>query len=344
MRKVLFIGAVNRGNLPADGETAKNQILLAFLEERYGRIQLIDTFHWKRSPLIWWRLVFNIVFARGKTVLLSACTKSSYAISRLFNSFKRQGSLYYFVIGNSIAAGIESSNYKPKYYRQYRKIYVEGHSMVRIMRQHGLNNVEYLPNFKPIENKHIKTIKKSHIANLKVNFVFLSRICEEKGVSIIFDSMATLNNEGLEVKYSVTFLGPVSAKFQDRFIYSINNFKNAKHGGFLNLREETGYSLLSQYDVMLFPSFWEGEGFPGVLVDALIAGIPVIATDWHLNSEIIEEGKTGWLIKPYDVIALAEKMKYVINNREQLVEMSAYCMNRAPNYDYRRVLNVVDIS
>ena len=107
----------------------------------------------------------------------------------------------------------------------------------------------------------------------------------------------------------------------------INHFRNAKYGGFLNLQEESGYTVLSQYDVMIFPTYWEGEGFPGVLVDALIAGLPVIASNWHLNSEVIEEGKTGWLIEVNDVTALAEKMKYVIHNRDQLTKISTwfYC-------------------
>jgi len=212
------------------------------------------------------------------------------------------------------------------------------------MRQNGLKNTEFLPNFKPIENEHIRRNGKDLVTNSKLSFVFLSRICKEKGVSIIFDSMAVLNDEGLEDQYSVTFWGPVSTKFQETFNLSIKRFENAKYGGYLDLKGKSGYNVLSQYDVMLFPSIWEGEGFPGVLVDALISGLPVIASEWHLNSEIIEEGKTGWIIKAYDAKALAEKMQYVINNREQLTKMSSYCMNRASDYDYRKALSVVDLS
>ena len=30
---------------------------------------------------------------------------------------------------------------------------------------------------------------------------------------------------------------------------------------------------------MLFPTYWHGEGFPGIVIDAFVAGLLVVATD-----------------------------------------------------------------
>ena len=40
--------------------------------------------------------------------------------------------------------------------------------------------------------------------------------------------------------------------------------------------------------------------------------------------ETVKEGKNGLLVKPKDVSDLAEKMKYMINNKEKLEEMAKY--------------------
>jgi glycosyltransferase involved in cell wall biosynthesis len=56
-----------------------------------------------------------------------------------------------------------------------------------------------------------------------------------------------------------------------------------------------------------FLSYWKGEGFTGVIIDAFIAGVPVIATGWNMNTEIIEDGINGFVIPPNDTVSLANK-------------------------------------
>ena len=73
-------------------------------------------------------------------------------------------------------------------------------------------------------------------------------------------------------------------------------------------------NILAKYDAMLFPTYWHGEGFPGIIIDAFVSGLPVIATDWSLNADIIEDGKTGVILKENTVEALAEAMDAMINN------------------------------
>ena len=104
--------------------------------------------------------------------------------------------------------------------------------------------------------------------------------------------------------------------------------------------EEDGYNTLAQYNVMLFPTFWPGEGFPGVLIDALMAGLPVIASDWHFNSDIVQEGLTGKIIKSQDEDALYEAMKDVIKNPNKYHNMASYCQNQASNYDTKNIINI----
>lgn len=61
--------------------------------------------------------------------------------------------------------------------------------------------------------------------------------------------------------------------------------------------------LMQACDLMVLPSLW--EGFPYVVLEAMRAAKPVVATDSGGTSEAVEHGKTGLLIKPGDPRTLA---------------------------------------
>jgi len=109
------------------------------------------------------------------------------------------------------------------------------------------------------------------------------------------------------------------------------------------LQSVCGYQELSAFDMMVFPTYWQGEGFPGVIVDAFIAGLPVLASDWNLNSEVIEDGVTGLLFPAKDMIQLCDKMKYVIENRDILIPMRNKCLERARAFHSDTVLSGITL-
>ena len=52
----------------------------------------------------------------------------------------------------------------------------------------------------------------------------------------------------------------------------------------------------------------DGEGFAGTIIDAYSAGIPVIASDWKYNTELVLDGKTGLIFKSKDEEDLKKKL------------------------------------
>ena len=62
--------------------------------------------------------------------------------------------------------------------------------------------------------------------------------------------------------------------------------------------------------ILIFPSIWH-EGFPGVLLEAMVRGIPVICSDIGGLPEIVENGVTGLLFEPGNAEELAEKIQYL---------------------------------
>ncbi len=65
-------------------------------------------------------------------------------------------------------------------------------------------------------------------------------------------------------------------------------------------------ALLASADVFLLTSHW--EGFPLAVLEAMAAGLPVVATAVDGTPEAVEEGVTGFLAAPSDVETLAERV------------------------------------
>jgi glycosyltransferase involved in cell wall biosynthesis len=63
------------------------------------------------------------------------------------------------------------------------------------------------------------------------------------------------------------------------------------------------------------------DGFAMVLVQAMAAGLPVIATVNSGGPDLIEEGKQGFLVPIRDVDALKEKLLYLYEHPEERAEM-----------------------
>lgn len=72
------------------------------------------------------------------------------------------------------------------------------------------------------------------------------------------------------------------------------------------------YRFLPAFDIFVLSSV--KEGFPWVLIEAMSAKLPVIATDVGAVPEIIDDHKNGLLVKPKDPSGLANKIKEVLEN------------------------------
>ncbi len=75
-------------------------------------------------------------------------------------------------------------------------------------------------------------------------------------------------------------------------------------------RDATG--LLPDMDMLLLPSLTEGT--PMIILEAMAAGVPVIASDVGGIGEIIEDSRTGLLIKPRDSGAIVESVKALMDD------------------------------
>ena len=337
-KKLLFVGAVNVDAPPENGEEYKNQMLFGYLNTHFD-VKVIDTRNWSREPLTLIRLVFQMLFMPFDKIIISASSASVFRLLDSFRFFKgRMKKTIYFVIGGYFPKALADGRYKVRAYQSLSSIVVEGESMRKQLSVLGIKApIHVVPNFKNVEKIWGRLDRfDDHVTR----FIFVSRIAEQKGVDIIFQALSDPRLEPYQQNFHVDFYGPIEKGYEEIFKKGIDKNKVCQYKGYLDFANspESSYETMSNYHVMLFPTFWMGEGFPGAIIDAFICGIPVIATDWNMNKEVIDEGKTGAIIAVQDPKALANAMLDAMINRNAWQGMSQHCHDRASEFDTLKVL------
>lgn len=332
---IIFIGSINKDNKPTCGQTVKNQLLVEYLSKFTQRLVSIDTINWGHNPLILLKLLWYLLFYTKATFILSMSSLSAYKLIALIAKMKLKRDVIYWVIGGALSERIASAEFSVEPYKALSKIIVEGEQMYKTLSECGLNNCVKVSNF-----KNIIHITKSVKTDSLFRFVFLSRIHPAKGVNLIIDAVQNLNNQGYKSKFIVDFYGAFESDvYKDIFTEKIKTIDNVSYKGFLDLMDNSNYVRLATYDTMLFPTFWYGEGFPGVVVDAYIAGLPVIASDWNMNAEIVKDRVTGTIIPAENTEALIDAMQMYIDSVEDVGQMSREASKRSIQYDINYLLN-----
>jgi glycosyltransferase involved in cell wall biosynthesis len=79
--------------------------------------------------------------------------------------------------------------------------------------------------------------------------------------------------------------------------------------------------LMRDADLFVFPSLPEGEGMPGVLIEAGLSGLAVLATDVPGVKSVVEDGVTGLVVGTSDFAGLNERAFDLISDRKRLSAM-----------------------
>lgn len=337
MKRLVLIGPINNGSNPCTGDTMKNQIFVKRFREVFDDVKLVDTYHWHRKPWCLLSLLRIFIFFRSSKIIVSANPVCADKIINLIRILGLSKNSFYWVIGGIFHKKIEAGEFSKEKYSSLKAVFVQSPLMVSVLNSCGLYNVKYVPNSKYIEKI---PVKKTNFKS-RFHFVFLSRIEKEKGCDDIIKASEILSSSGYKDKYDITFYGKATNEpsYQKIFEQKIFEHHELIYKGVLDLKQSENYNILAQYHVMLFPTFWYGEGFPGVIIDAYIAGLPVIASDWNFNSDVVEEGKTGWLVPVQNVNKLAEKMIFAIEHPEIVQQFSVNSSEKAMLYDTRLILS-----
>ena len=329
-KNLVFIGTIKK--VANCGESMKNHLFIERFREVFDRVITVDVFQPRKRPLCIVRMVLVILMHPRCPVALSVSIDTG---DKILHLLQRLGCnrIYYWAVGGTLHEKLASGKYEIEPYRKLKAIYVQSPKIVAGLRELHIENVYHVNNSKRIDD--IPDISGRN--NDKISFLFLSRIHPDKGCAMIINCAKRLNEIGLNHRFVVDFYGKIDDIF-DGFMTMIESVDNVHYKGFLDLTSDKGYDVLATYDMMLFPTYWEGEGFPGVVIDAYIAGVPIIASNWNCNEEVID-ASTGIIIPHHDEEALFVAMKNTIIDGSQLKRLARNCQERAREYDNRQVLS-----
>ncbi len=99
--------------------------------------------------------------------------------------------------------------------------------------------------------------------------------------------------------------------------------------------------VLTLVDIIVLPSLF--EGFPFVLLEAMAAAKPVVASTVGGNSEAVKDGITGFLVRPRDIVHLADRILFLLENRILAKKMGQMGQERArQKFNLHKMVQKVD--
>lgn len=171
-----------------------------------------------------------------------------------------------------------------------------------------------------LENIQVDSVRKELNIPDKVSVVVhVGRLCETKGQHLLIHAASHLCKQGSEIIYLI--IGEDLAQngtYRQYLKDMTKEFKVDDCVWFLGQRSDIP-QLLAVADLLVLPS--SAEGFPLVILEAMAAGKPVVATNVGGVSEIVRHQETGLLIPAEDISSLAEAIFEMVQNPESAREM-----------------------
>lgn len=335
MSKILIVGNFGAGKDSFNGQTSKSRDYYNFLADRYGEESVIklDTSEWRKKIVSSYFKLYKYGNKAENIVLLLGANAAKYILPVVCKIKKKRGCrIFWPVVGGSLLFDGKSQKKLLPYFSKVDLIYFETKTMVEYFAGKGFDNVRYCPVF----SKRKLSVQ---FAPEKNNGVFklctYSRVCKEKGITEAVNAVKAINKDG--IKCTLDIFGVPYPDYVDEF-----NRITAGTDEYIHLKDylkgDGVIDKLYEYDAMLFPTFYDGEGFPIGVVECFSAGVPVIASDWHYNAEIIQHKTNGMIFDLKDTDGLVQCIGYLLGDRDEALKMRRNAYERSKDFDPKFVL------
>lgn len=333
--KVLVLGYFGKQSNIQEGQSVKTRNVSRILKEIGCDVVEFDTESFRYDKLAILNLLRMLASSRKVCVLpaynnLKWLLPVIYLFSVLFR-YK----IYLFTIGGRLHIYLKTLPLHRYMLRRIERIFNETHLLgSKLKEMYGYKNLTYIPNVKFMTYNPV-----AHHDKGTLKLVFLARIVAEKGLDVIFNYCQYLKKAGRHDVF-IDFYGMIASKDKQYFEDEVKKYSFACYNGVA--KQQDIPCILEKYDAMLFPTHFPTEGIPGSVLDAYIAGIPVIASNWVYAGELVENGKTGIIIpfeNNYD--DFIEACEYLLENEKELEVMKKYAHKKSAEYNIENVKNTL---
>ncbi|MFL6280146.1 MAG: glycosyltransferase [Vicinamibacterales bacterium] len=196
-------------------------------------------------------------------------------------------------------------------YRLATKVVANSPAAEQVLRQEGLaaGSIAMIPNGVDLAAYTDRTAAKE-IRRI----VTVANLRPEKEHETLIASAAALVGSHPDLRFQVVGDGPRKRQLQDL----VTARGLSRQVEFLGHRDDVP-SLLAAADAFVLPS--RSEAFPNSVIEAMAAGLPVVASAVGGLLDLIDGGRTGLLVAPSDVEALTSALRFLIENPARAASM-----------------------
>lgn len=339
MKKVCIIGHFAEGKNLLNGQTVKTKIIYKELVKQLGisEVDTIDTYGGVMALIKQLGKYFQ-VFANCHSIIMLPAENGLRVLTPIFCMinilFRRK--IYYVVIGGWLPNFISDKPLLNKMLKSFKGIYVETYAMKNFMEDMNFSNVTVMYNCKDFNiNKNI--LECSYKTPFRI--CTFSRVMKEKGIEDAINAVKMVNKKFNKKLYVLDIFGQIDENQKNWFASLKDTFPTeVRYAGVVPFDKST--EVLKDYFAVLFPTYYEGEGFAGTLIDSFAAGVPVIATDWKYNSEIVDDD-TGILFETRNVSRLVDILAEISEKPEKFALKRVNCIAKANNFLPQNALQVL---
>jgi len=151
---------------------------------------------------------------------------------------------------------------------------------------------------------------------------FVGRLDEQKGISYLLDAWVRVRKKRMDAR--LLFIGEGNLQeFIGKFVADHGLGECVRLAGF----RRDPRALLPQCAMLVLPSLWEGFGYAAL--EAMAAGLPVVASRTSSLPEVIVDRETGILVEPRDAGALADALLEILDDKRLSLKLGAAGRRRA---------------
>lgn len=333
MKRISVIGHFGEGVNLSNGQTIKTKILTEALQKHFGQEQIekIDT-HGGLKTLLKAPLHILKALKTSSNVIMLPAHNGVRVYGRflpLVKNFFKGRKIHYVVIGGWLPEFIKERKGLSKCLKKFDGIYVETSIMKNALEAQGFKNVFVMPNFKDL--KALSEDELVYTTCEPYKLCTFSRVMKEKGIEDAVNAVVAINEQRERIVYTLDIYGQIDSSQTKWFEDLRKSFPEyVKYKGVVPF--DKSVEILKDYFALLFPTYYEGEGFAGTLIDSFAAGVPVIASDWKYNAEVVNDGLNGIVYSLEQEDMLAKILVEIATNPSIIFEMKKQCLKDAKNY------------
>ncbi|MPM42671.1 Glycosyltransferase Gtf1 [bioreactor metagenome] len=246
--------------------------------------------------------------------------------------------IFYAVVGGWLPETLDNNSRLIKCLNNFKGIFLETNSMAASLNAKGLKRVYFMPNFKTLnifgQQELVYSIEEPH------RLCTFSRIFKEKGIEDAINAVKNINDKLGRIAYTLDLYGMVESWYEQKFTEIVETLPAyIKYKGIVS--SDSCTNILKNYYSLLFPTYYDGEGFAGTILDAYAAGIPVICTDWKYNSEIVHNNFTGLVYSVKEKNGLEDILTSILDNPNKINAYKVNCLDEAYKYDPQEAVKIL---